>query len=600
MTLRWAICEVFEQFLDGGAQECSNLRRNLRRNLGRLVEASEGGHTRGHWGTIMVEVLTAAQMRALEGAAIEQGLLTGVALMERAGAGVVAAIHAHFAVPDRERGASPSRSPRYLETKEGARAAFVLCGPGNNGGDGYVIARLLQAAGWRVEVQSFGDVAALPPDARVNYDRWCALGAVTPYVDAEFSLNPEDFGRDSVIVDAGFGIGLSRPVVGLDAFARCCRSAVRAKAGWRREEAVAQSLVVAVDVPSGLDADSGYAVMGPGEGQVREQLHADLTVTFHAPKLGQYLGHGPEICGALEVVDIGLAGARHEGAVQRVEAKARRLRKSGGHKFAHGHVFVLGGGPGKGGAARLSARGALRVGAGLVTLGVERAALAENAARLDAVMLSAVKDGGAFEQILGDGRIGVVVLGPGLGHDRARDLVPVALEAGRRCVLDADALSAYEVAPNHLFDRLNGGTVLTPHMGEFRRLFPDIASKLTDRPTQAPAFSKVDAVRAAAARAQAVVLLKGADTVIAHPDGHAALHAACYAREMPWLATAGAGDVLAGIIAGLMARGFSAFDAAQQGAWLHVEAARAVGPGMIAEDLPEALREVFRTLETPA
>ena len=268
------------------------------------------------------------------------------------------------------------------------------------------------------------------------------------------------------------------------------------------------------------------------------------------------------------------------------------LRKQGGaHKFDHGHVLVLSGGPGAGGAARLAARGALRIGAGVVTVGCPPAAMSENAARLDAVMLRVVSDGDVLAAVLQDVRISALCLGPGMGTGpREVGVLAAALRGesrapGRGLVLDADALTLL-ARHSDLFAALHGGCVLTPHGGEFARLFPDIAAKL------AAGLSKVEATRAAAARAGCVVLLKGADTVIADAKGRVSVQD----RPAPWLATAGAGDVLAGFIAGLLARGFAPFEAASAAAWLHVEAARQFGPGLIAEDLPEALPGVFRAL----
>jgi len=273
------------------------------------------------------------------------------------------------------------------------------------------------------------------------------------------------------------------------------------------------------------------------------------------------------------------------------------LRKGGdGHKYAHGHALILAGGAGEGGAARLSARGALRIGAGLVTVACPLTALQENAARLDTVMLRPLHDGAALARLLDDKRFNALCLGPGMGHERARGMVPVALRSGRAVVLDADALSAYGAAPATLFDMLPATCVLTPHGGEFARLFPDIAARLTADAASNGAFSKVDAARDAATRAGCVVLLKGAETVIAAPDGRCARNVARAARAAPWLATAGSGDVLSGFIAGLLARGFPVFDAACTAAWLHVECARSFGPGLIAEDLPEELPKVFRAL----
>ena len=272
------------------------------------------------------------------------------------------------------------------------------------------------------------------------------------------------------------------------------------------------------------------------------------------------------------------------------------LRKPNGHKYDHGHALILSGGVGKGGAARLAARGALRIGAGAVTVGCPPAALIENAAQLNAVMLRRVKDADALVEALEDKRINALCLGPGMGTDaREAALVAVALQAGRKVVLDADALTLLS-QDDDLFGLLHKDCVLTPHAGEFARLFPDIAERLDAPAATGPACSKVDATREAAQRAGCVVLVKGPDTVIADPSGRCSVNAAVCDRAAPWLATAGAGDVLAGFITGLLARGFASMQGAEVGAWLHVECARAFGPGLIAEDLPEALPGVLRDL----
>lgn len=298
-----------------------------------------------------------------------------------------------------------------------------------------------------------------------------------------------------------------------------------------------------------------------------------------------------------------------------------RFRKLDGHKYSHGHALILSGPSGHGGAARLAARGALRIGAGVVTVGCPPEAIPENAARLDAVMLRGLADGAALAGVLADPRINALCLGPGMGTGAreagvlaaalglpipglTRDLSSDGGEGGtggpgsgpgRGLVLDADALAILSQTPE-LFAALHGACVLTPHAGEFARLFPDIAAKLAEPATKGPAYSKVDATREAAARAGCVVLYKGPDTVIAGPDGRCAINSAQYDRAAPWLATAGSGDVLAGFITGLLARGFSPFDAACSGAWLHVECALSFGPGLIAEDLPEELPKLFRAL----
>jgi ADP-dependent NAD(P)H-hydrate dehydratase / NAD(P)H-hydrate epimerase len=558
----------------------------------------------------MTEILTSAQMRAIEKAAIESGSVTGLDLMERAGRGVVEAILAQW--PDLALGA-----PR----------AVVLCGPGNNGGDGFVVARFLKARGWGVEVLLYGDPGRLPADARVNHDLWKSAATIAPLSATtwEASRFPQ---HCDLVVDALFGLGLTRPTD-----LRLCALSSKAELGQTHR-------VVAIDLPSGLCGDSGR-IIGPESGAVS----ADLTVTFHTLKPGHVLGLGPDLCGRVKIVDIGLreVSTDFSPGLIHLEVGLAVPPKLSGHKYSHGHALILSGPAGHGGATRLAARGALRIGAGLVTLGCPPAAMPENAARLDAVMLRDIADGLALAGMLQDRRINAVCIGPALGLDaRGKDLVTVALDVtpghppppspphggegghqgqpsradgneralplppvgrgwgavyqGKRpVVLDADALTLLSQYPE-LFAALHGGCVLTPHAGEFARLFPDIAAQLTTPAAKGPGFSKVDATRIAAARAGCVVLFKGADTVIADPTGRASIHSAAYDRAAPWLATAGAGDVLAGFITGLMARGLAPFDAACTAAWLHVEAARAFGPGLIAEDLPDQLPGVFRAL----
>ncbi|WP_444455613.1 NAD(P)H-hydrate dehydratase [Rhodobacter capsulatus] len=273
------------------------------------------------------------------------------------------------------------------------------------------------------------------------------------------------------------------------------------------------------------------------------------------------------------------------------EMRSRLTKSPEGHKYDHGHAMVLAGSPGKGGAARLAARAALRVGAGLVTLACPQVSLAENAAQLTAIMLTALPDAYSLRGHFQDPRLNALCLGPGLGQPRALEMAPAALWLRRPTVLDADALTAFTADPRPLFNALHEQVVITPHLGEFRRLFPDLAHALEDG-----SLTQVEAARHAADRVKCTVLLKGPETAIAAPSGEAALHSATGPRAAPWLATAGSGDVLAGIIAGLMARSFSPFEAACTGTWLHVEAARSFGPGLIAEDLPEELPKVFRAL----
>lgn len=555
----------------------------------------------------MTDLLTAAQMRKLEQAAIDSGAVTGLELMERAGAGVVAAVLEEW--------------PELAKT---AHRAVVLCGPGNNGGDGFVVARLLHLRGWQVEVFLYGDPEKMPPDARVNFVRWTGLGSVQPLAVDTFPNMYEH--HIDLFCDALFGTGLTRPVEGEPAKVL---SHIR-RAMWPGERSRrAPEHLVAIDIPTSLCSDSGEVLKTPDVALAH--FRADLTVTFHAPKVGHYLEAGPELSGKVVVKEIGLQGRpRRFSAAERVERVARAaqrppstlkpgakprtlLQTSPGsrlgkedwsHKYDHGHALILSGGPGRAGAARLAARGALRIGAGLVTLGVPPAAQLEVAGQITAIMLRRVADAEGLAALLDDDRLNALCLGPGLGLDRARDLVPVALGrvgshppyAGRAVVLDADALSAFEDAPGALFAMLHDTCILTPHAGEFKRLFPDIAARLAEPPTKGPAYSKVDATRDAAARAGCTILYKGPDTVIAAPDGRSAINASSYDRAAPWLATAGSGDVLAGFIAGLLARGFAPMQAAQTAAWLHTECALEFGPGLIAEDLPKTLPRVFRAL----
>ncbi|WP_299843069.1 NAD(P)H-hydrate dehydratase [uncultured Roseovarius sp.] len=523
----------------------------------------------------MTELLTAAQMRAIEQAAIESGEVTGLELMERAGRGVVEAIFEEW--------------PELAKT---SHRAVVLCGPGNNGGDGFVVARLLKEWGWEVEVFLYGDPKKLPPDAKVNYERWGELGLVSAWQKQTVA----DLEAD-LFVDAVFGAGLTR--------------ALPAEVGEAHSEFYAKGAsfgrLVSIDAPSGLCMDSGRYL-----GRYHGAVYSWLNVSFHRAGVGQYLDRGPAHCTKNVVKDIGLAEVGPETPVVLNSERYAEFRgiwelfkSDHEHKYSHGHALILSGGSGKTGAARLAARGALRIGAGLVTIGVPPSAQMEVAAQVTAVMLRRVEDGDGLAAVLEDARFNALCLGPGLGGEWAQALVPVALTEGgmkphptvrRSVVLDADALTAFEDAPETLFEMLHENCVLTPHAGEFARLFPDIAEKLNAPTTKGPAYSKVDATREAAQRAGCVVLFKGPDTVIAAPDGRCCINSAQYERAAPWLATAGSGDVLAGFITGLLARGFDPMQATEMAAWLHVECARSFGPGLIAEDLPEELPKVFRSL----
>jgi len=539
----------------------------------------------------MTVLLTAAQMRAIEAAAIASGAVTGLELMERAGRGVVEAVLAEW--PD---------------LAAGSFRAVVLCGPGNNGGDGFVVARLLRERGWATTLHLRDAAKGSPTDATTTRAAYEAAGGITvPMPDpldraqARSILGLAENGSNEAIllVDAMFGTGLTRSIDREDG--DLCAFL------YDMDEVIARSGIVlrtvAVDIPSGLCADSGRVLTVEGRHGEDPVIGADLTVTFHALKLGHMLGQGPRRCGSLRVVDIGLDRPDPEGTCHLVDRPdAGPLAKHSGHKYGHGHAVILSGPSGRGGAARLSARGALRIGAGVVTVGCPDDAIPENAARLDAVMLKPVQDGAALLAVLADARINALCIGPGLGVERAAEMLAVVLGADggagvgpRPAVIDADGLTALSRDAG-LFGALHGRCVLTPHGGEFARLFPDIAAKLDAPAVKGPAYSKVEATREAARRAGCVVLFKGADTVIADPSGRCSINAAVYDRAAPWLATAGSGDVLAGFVTGLLARGFGPMEAAETAAWLHVACARSFGPGLIAEDLPEELPKVLRAL----
>ena len=548
-----------------------------------------------------MDLLTAAQMRAIEQAAIDSGEVTGLELMERAGQGVVEAIFEEWPelagqVIEKEGGAAPDPAdlPRNISGKVkeeiSPRRAVVLCGPGNNGGDGFVVARLLQAKGWEVEVFLYGDPVKLPLDAKVNYDRWLALGGVCELNDAAIDGYWEDHPDTQIAIDAVFGTGLTRPFTDL---AKVQLELNYWQAASRRNGA---PKVVSIDIPSGVCSDSGQYLGSDQDNPFDYGVMSNLTVSFHREKLGHRLSGGAVGSGKVIRKSIGIP---HQGSpnstVGLIETLDTSVLKAGSHKYTHGHALVLSGGHGKTGAARLAARGALRIGAGLVTLGSPRSAMHENAAQLTAIMLHQIDGAHGVSELLEDERLNAICLGPGLGRGLDTQAVVVAtLKARRATVLDADALTRFERDPQVLFDLLHENCVLTPHGGEFAKLFPDLAERLSAVADRGPAYSKVDAAREAAARAGCIVLFKGADTVIAAPDGRCSVNSAQYERTAPWLATAGAGDVLAGIITGLLARRFSPMQAAEMGAWLHVECAREYGPCLIAEDLPEQLPSVLR------
>ncbi len=433
----------------------------------------------------------------------------------------------------------------------------VLCGPGNNGGDGFVIARHLRQAGWEVTVALLGPLAKLQGDAALNAKRWD--GEVVP-------LAPSALKGCALVVDAIFGSGLTRVLGGK---ARATIEAVNARG----------LACVAVDMPSGVNGDTG-AVLGAAP-------RCALTVTFFVRKPGHLLLPGRLLCGEVVVADIGIPDGVLDEIQPMVHENTPALwrasfpwPKATDHKYSRGHVIV-GGGAEMTGAARLAARAALRAGAGLVTIASPPQAVPIYAAYMPGVLTAAVANRKAFAELLVDPRRNAVLLGPGYGVSAAtRAHVLAALAADKRCVLDADALTVFQHRPQDLFSAIRGACVLTPHEGEFARLFPAKGDKLSR-------------ARMAARKCGAQVVLKGFDTVIAGPDGRAAINTSA----PPELATGGAGDVLSGLIVGLMAQGMAPFDAACAAAWLHGEAAAEFGPGLIAEDLPDLVPRVLRRLK---
>ncbi len=491
-----------------------------------------------------MEVLTVSEMTKADQLAIAGGG-SGFALMLSAGRAV-----ADAAVDLVERG-----------------PVLVVAGAGNNGGDGFVAAAELVARGRTVTIALVGDRESLKGDAALAARNWS--GAVLPG-------EPQSIGAPALIVDALFGAGLDRTV----------------KDGPRDViEAINASgaPVLSVDLPSGVNGSTG-AVMGIA-------VRATETVTFFRRKPAHLLLPGRLHCGRVRVADIGIDAAvlseirpatfENDPALWAGQFPVPMVS---GHKYARGHALVVSGDIAATGAARLAARGALRAGAGLVTVLSPGGALAVNAAALTAIMVRRIDTVPQFRDLLADHRLNACVIGPGGGlGQHTRDLAQTALAMKRSTVLDADALTSFADAPDHLFESIKAiespQVVLTPHQGEFARLFGEMDNKH-------PFRSKLERVRAAATRSGAVVLLKGADTVVASPDGRAAIAS----NAPPWLATAGSGDVLSGIIGGMLAQGVPAFEAACISVWMHGEAGAEAGPGLIAEDLPEVLPAVWRRL----
>lgn len=490
----------------------------------------------------MLELLTAEEMGRADRLAIDSGV-PGATLMENAGRGVADEVSSRF--PD-------------------AATVAVLCGPGNNGGDGFVAARHLMERGYRVRLGFDGDPAKLPADAAAMAARF--KGTVEP-------LGTGLLADAEIIVDGLFGAGLARPIEGK--FADLIATANASGAP-----------IVAIDVPSGIDGTTG-AIRGIA-------IRALATVTFFRRKPGHLLMPGRLHCGAVRVIDIGIPAGVLSEIKPNTFANEPALwlpeypwPTAEGHKYLRGHAVVASGPVCSTGAARMAARGALRIGAGLVTVASPRDALEVNAAQLTAIMVREVNDARGLTELLADERKNAFLIGPGHGvGEQTKAMVLAALAASPRVVLDADALTSFADDRDTLFKAIHAReapVVMTPHEGEFARLFGDV-----------PGDSKVDRTRTAAARAGATILLKGADTVIAAPSGEAAIDAA----GTPWLATAGSGDVLGGMVLGLLAQGMTGFLGASAAVWMHGQAAKDFGPGLIAEDLPEMLPKVLRELQT--
>jgi len=475
------------------------------------------------------EILTTAQMAMADAFAVEHGV-PSLTLMENAGRVVADCVTERF---------KPC-------------PVTVLCGPGNNGGDGFVVARHLDEQGFTVRV-------AHDADHKSDAGQMSAL-----WKGARVALTPAALDGARLVVDGLFGAGLSRPLEGAPA---------------QMVEALKDLPVVAIDIPSGVSGDTGQPL-----GAV--YVTAVLTVTFFRKKPGHLQLPGRALCGEIVVADIGIPAQAADTKLHENTPSLWQFPWPGAqaHKYARGHAVVVSGPAHATGAARLAARAALRVGAGLVSVASPPDALAVNAAHLTAIMLKPFDGAEGLTQLLSDQRLNALVIGPGLGvGGETRALVHAALKSGAAVVLDADALTSFQDDPEALFNRLHDACVLTPHAGEFERLFPALLDA---------SASRVDAARQASVRAGCVIPLKGGNTVIADPSGKCAINA----NAPPSLATAGAGDVLAGLIAGLLAQRMNAFDAAACGAWLHGDAADRFGPGLIAEDLPEMVPEVLTGL----
>lgn len=504
------------------------------------------------------EILTNEQMAAADRLTIARGT-AGFTLMRRAGQGAAA----------------------IVKTLYKPQAVTVLCGPGNNGGDGYIIARELKDAGFTVDVWSLVDPARLKGDARASFESWGG------------SLCAEPDLSSSLIIDAVFGTGfnkkLEEPVISI-----------------LKKIKNSNPDVIAIDIPSGVNGATGAA--DPAA------LPARHTITFARKKAGHCLMPGMALCGEIHIVDIGIPDDIIQEAGFMAQDNHPDLwkdrfphRKTGDHKYAHGHAVVAGAEK-MTGATRLAAEACARAGAGLTTViappgtgEIYRRTLAPH------VIVEDRKNGLAAH--LSDERRNAVLIGPGAGCENTAslqkdvlDILTTSLtptlspvgrgsldvvrtgEGAKIIILDADALNCFKDDREKLYSALNKNCILTPHEGEFARLFPDIDGLKTDRAQEA------------AERTGAVIVLKGPDTVIAAPGRKPVINT----NAPPWLATAGTGDVLAGMIAGLAAQGMEPFDAACAAVWIHGEAARQIGEGLVASDMAGKVPGVIRSLVTHA
>lgn len=481
-------------------------------------------------------LLTPARMAAADRAAAAGGV-PGRVLMENAGKAIARAVCDQWS----------------------SKPILVLCGPGNNGGDGFVAARHLRSQGWPVSLALYGDVASLSGDAAFHAAQW--QGEILPF-------STESIRGAELVIDALFGAGLARDI---PADIMAVQQAIRDKG----------LPVCAVDIPSGVDGADGR-VKG-------EALAAALTVTFFRKKPGHVLQPGRHLCGRLIVADIGIPDSVLDTSTSdgigldtyendpSCWLDVYPWPRTDGHKYDKGQVLVVGGAT-MTGAARLAAAACARVGAGLVTVAAPSRTWPIYASALTSIMTMPFDGVGDLAALLDDSRRNALLIGPGLGlaPDSAEQVLCV-LATGRSVVLDADAISAFASDAERLFRAIRGPCVMTPHEGEFARLFGNEEG------------GKLERARLAARRSGAVIVLKGPDTVIAAPDGCAFINT----NAPPVLATGGTGDVLAGLIAGLLAQGMPALQAAAAAVWMHGDTANRIGLGLVAEDLPARLPETL-------